>query len=80
MWEPFIEPSSFQLNVLRKCADHALDATPSTEVSLNSSKQLNVNISEPLIEVHDPGILYFPNMSRGNFCVSYLQVRFLIKW
>ncbi|CAM0910801.1 unnamed protein product [Alopecurus aequalis] len=50
MWEPFVEPSSFQLNVLRKCADHALDVTPSTEVSLNSSKQLNVNISEPLIE------------------------------
>ncbi|VAI76308.1 unnamed protein product [Triticum turgidum subsp. durum] len=50
MWEPFIEPSSFQLNILRKCADHALDVSPSTEVSLNSSKQLNVNISEPLIE------------------------------
>uniref|UniRef100_A0ACD5WZJ8 Uncharacterized protein n=1 Tax=Avena sativa TaxID=4498 RepID=A0ACD5WZJ8_AVESA len=50
MWEPFIEPSSFQLNVLRECADHALDVSPSTEVSLNSSKQLNVNISEPLIE------------------------------
>lgn len=50
MWEPFIEPSSFQLNVLRKCANHALDVSPSTEVSLNSSKQLNVNISEPLIE------------------------------
>ncbi|KAM3191147.1 hypothetical protein ACQJBY_068843 [Aegilops geniculata] len=50
MWEPFIEPSSFQLNILRKCADHALDVSPITEVSLNSSKQLNVNISEPLIE------------------------------
>ncbi|VAI88392.1 unnamed protein product [Triticum turgidum subsp. durum] len=50
MWEPFIEPSSFQLNILQKCADHALDVSPITEVSLNSSKQLNVNISEPLIE------------------------------
>jgi hypothetical protein len=58
MWEPFIEPSSFQLNVLKKCADDALDISPLTEVSLDSSKQLNVNISEPLIEVQDPGILY----------------------
>jgi hypothetical protein len=75
MWEPFIEPSSIQLNVLQKCADDALDVSPSTEVSLNSSKQLNVNISEPLIEVHDPGILYFPNMSRSNlFCLSILYV------
>jgi hypothetical protein len=65
MWEPFIEPSSFQLNVLKKCAgsDDALDISPLTEVSLDSSKQLNVNISEPLIEVQDPGILYIPNMS-----------------
>ncbi|TVU00729.1 hypothetical protein EJB05_53839 [Eragrostis curvula] len=50
MWEPFIEPSRFQLNVLRKCADCALDLSPSTDVCLSSSKQLNVNISEPLIE------------------------------
>ncbi|XP_040382901.1 uncharacterized protein LOC102719317 isoform X2 [Oryza brachyantha] len=50
MWEPFIEPSKFQLNVLRKCANHALDISPSTEVCLNSSNQLNLNISEPLIE------------------------------
>jgi hypothetical protein len=53
MWEPFIEPSRFQLNVLRKCADCALDLSPSTDVCLSSSKQLNVNISEPLIEVCD---------------------------
>ncbi|EEE67937.1 hypothetical protein OsJ_25824 [Oryza sativa Japonica Group] len=50
MWEPFIEPSKFQLNVIRKCANHALDISPSTEVWLNSSNQLNLNISEPLIE------------------------------
>uniref|UniRef100_A0A0Q3SS11 Uncharacterized protein n=1 Tax=Setaria italica TaxID=4555 RepID=A0A0Q3SS11_SETIT len=50
MWEPFIEPSRFQLNMLRKCADCALDISPSTDVCLSSSKQLNLNISEPLIE------------------------------
>ncbi|CAO2190040.1 unnamed protein product [Urochloa humidicola] len=50
MWEPFIEPSRFQLNMLRKCADCALDISPSTNVCLSSSKQLNLNISEPLIE------------------------------
>ncbi|OEL27452.1 putative vacuolar protein sorting-associated protein 13A [Dichanthelium oligosanthes] len=50
MWEPFIEPSRFQLNMLRKCADYALDISPSTDVCLSSSKQLNLNISEPLIE------------------------------
>lgn len=68
MWEPFIEPSSFQLNILRKCADHALDVSPITEVSLSSSKQLNVNISEPLIEVHDLGILYFQTCQKANYC------------
>ncbi|KAL6856895.1 hypothetical protein ACP4OV_018277 [Aristida adscensionis] len=50
MWEPFIEPSRLQLDVLRKCADCALDISPSTNVCLSSSKQLNLNISEPLIE------------------------------
>uniref|UniRef100_A0A0E0AQ59 Uncharacterized protein n=1 Tax=Oryza glumipatula TaxID=40148 RepID=A0A0E0AQ59_9ORYZ len=39
-----------KLNVIRKCANHALDISPSTEVWLNSSNQLNLNISEPLIE------------------------------
>uniref|UniRef100_A0A453IDV2 Uncharacterized protein n=1 Tax=Aegilops tauschii subsp. strangulata TaxID=200361 RepID=A0A453IDV2_AEGTS len=59
MWEPFIESSCFQLNILRKCVFHALDVSPSTVVSLNSSKQLNVNISEPFIEcviIRDKGI------------------------
>lgn len=64
-----MEPSSFQLNVLRKCADHALDISPSTEVRISSSKQLNLNISEPLIEVRDPSILYFLTC----YC-QYLQV------
>uniref|UniRef100_A0A453IDV1 Uncharacterized protein n=1 Tax=Aegilops tauschii subsp. strangulata TaxID=200361 RepID=A0A453IDV1_AEGTS len=59
-----------KLNILRKCVFHALDVSPSTVVSLNSSKQLNVNISEPFIEVHDLGILYFSNLSRDKllFC------------
>jgi hypothetical protein len=51
MWEPFVEPSRFQLNILRKCGDSGLDISPSTDVCLSSSKQLNLNISEPLIEV-----------------------------
>jgi len=50
MWEPFIEPSRFQLSMRRKCADCALNISPSTDVCLSSSKQLNLNISEPLIE------------------------------
>lgn len=50
MWEPFVEPSRFQLNMLRKCGDCGLDISPSTDVCLSSSKQLNLNISEPLIE------------------------------
>ncbi|XP_073352850.1 uncharacterized protein [Aegilops tauschii subsp. strangulata] len=62
MWEPFIESSCFQLNILRKCVFHALDVSPSTVVSLNSSKQLNVNISEPFIEVE--GILCYFKISR----------------
>jgi len=51
MWEPFVEPSRFQLHMLRKCGDCGLDLSPSTDVCLSSSKQLNLNISEPLIEV-----------------------------
>ncbi|KAJ1266962.1 hypothetical protein BS78_07G020000 [Paspalum vaginatum] len=50
MWEPFIEPSRFHLHMLRKYADCALDISPSTDVCLSSSKQLNLNVSEPLIE------------------------------
>ncbi|KAL6659540.1 hypothetical protein ACP70R_003580 [Stipagrostis hirtigluma subsp. patula] len=51
MWEPFIEPSRLQLDVIRKkSADYALDISPSTDICLSSSKQLNLNISEPLIE------------------------------
>ncbi|WVZ95400.1 hypothetical protein U9M48_041168 [Paspalum notatum var. saurae] len=50
MWEPFMEPSRFHLHMLRKFADCALDISPSTDVCLSSSKQLNLNVSEPLIE------------------------------
>lgn len=51
MWEPFIEPWCFQLNLVRKCVGNALlTASATTDVSLNSTQQLNLNITEPLIE------------------------------
>uniref|UniRef100_A0A453IE39 Uncharacterized protein n=1 Tax=Aegilops tauschii subsp. strangulata TaxID=200361 RepID=A0A453IE39_AEGTS len=80
MWEPFIESSCFQLNILRKCVFHALDVSPSTVVSLNSSKQLNVNISEPFIEESgqwsaDRMWLYI--LSRGASHLFSLEVFFL---
>ncbi|XP_019702812.1 uncharacterized protein [Elaeis guineensis] len=51
MWEPFIEPWSFQVKLIRKYAGHALlDASTITDVYLKSTNQLNLNITEPLIE------------------------------
>ncbi|XP_008812811.3 uncharacterized protein LOC103723626 isoform X2 [Phoenix dactylifera] len=51
MWEPFIEPWSFQVKLIRKHAGHALlDASTTTDVYLKSTDQLNLNITEPLIE------------------------------
>lgn len=52
MWEPFIEPWSFQVKLIRKYAGNALlDASAITDVYLKSTNQLNLNITEPLIEV-----------------------------
>lgn len=52
MWEPFIEPWSFQVKLIRKYAGNALlDASTITDVYLKSTDQLNLNITEPLIEV-----------------------------
>lgn len=75
MWEPFIEPSKFQLNVIRKCANHALDISPSTEVWLNSSNQLNLNISEPFIEVSYSVILHFHYLPVSKLpCILFLPI------
>lgn len=51
MWEPFIEPWSFQIKTVRKYAGNALlNASMVTDVYLKSTNQLNLNITEPLIE------------------------------
>ncbi|KAJ4962382.1 hypothetical protein NE237_022321 [Protea cynaroides] len=52
MWEPFIEPWNFELNFTRKNEQSALLNTSFiTNTHLMSTAQLNLNLTEPLIEV-----------------------------
>ncbi|XP_043712275.1 uncharacterized protein LOC122661037 [Telopea speciosissima] len=52
MWEPFVEPWKFQLNIIRKNEQSALLNTSFiTNFHLMSTTQLNLNLTEPLIEV-----------------------------
>eukprot|EP00268_Persea_americana_P023609 TRINITY_DN23168_c0_g2_i2.p1 TRINITY_DN23168_c0_g2~~TRINITY_DN23168_c0_g2_i2.p1 ORF type:complete len:2954 (+),score=526.87 TRINITY_DN23168_c0_g2_i2:1710-10571(+) len=51
MWEPFMEPWSFQLKLDRKREQCALlNTSVVTDIHLESTAQLNLNITEPLIE------------------------------
>ena len=52
MWEPFVEPWSFQINLMRKFDNIALlDTGTTTEVQLESTTELNVNVTTSLFEV-----------------------------
>jgi len=52
MWEPFVEPWSFLINVMRKVDNIALlDTGTMTEVQLESTTELNVNVTTSLLEV-----------------------------
>ncbi|KAJ8450353.1 hypothetical protein Cgig2_004810 [Carnegiea gigantea] len=52
MWEPFVEPWSFQINLMRKFDNIALlDTGTMTEVQLESTTELNVNVTTSLFEV-----------------------------
>ncbi|XP_062110985.1 uncharacterized protein LOC133822610 isoform X2 [Humulus lupulus] len=48
-WEPFIEPWQFEINVARK-QEMSLNNTMVTDIHLNSLAQLNLNVTEPVIE------------------------------
>ncbi|XP_068635600.1 intermembrane lipid transfer protein VPS13 isoform X2 [Aristolochia californica] len=51
MWEPFVEPWSFQLKLKRKGEENALiNRSAVTDIHLRSKAQLNLNITEPLVE------------------------------
>ncbi|KAJ1693233.1 hypothetical protein LUZ63_009931 [Rhynchospora breviuscula] len=50
MWEPFVEPWSFHSNFVRKVAGGVTRTYATTDVHLKSLKELNINITEPLIE------------------------------
>ncbi|CAL9110355.1 unnamed protein product [Musa acuminata var. zebrina] len=50
MWEPFLEPWSFELNMTRKYEGYILNGYAVTDVYLKSTKLLNFNITEPLVE------------------------------
>ncbi|KAI0504558.1 hypothetical protein KFK09_015510 [Dendrobium nobile] len=51
MWEPFVEPWSFQITLVRKGAGNFLFAQPkTTDICMDSTNQLKLNITEPLIE------------------------------
>ncbi|XP_073032093.1 intermembrane lipid transfer protein VPS13 isoform X2 [Primulina eburnea] len=52
LWEPFVEPWSFRLSVIRKHDESALfNNAIMTDISLESKAHLNLNINETLIEV-----------------------------
>lgn len=52
MWEPFIEPWMFELELNRKYdRDIAGSSSFMTDIGLKSTSQLNLNLTEPLIEV-----------------------------
>lgn len=52
LWEPFIEPWSFDIKLSRKFEANALlNNAGLTEVIVASSNQLNVNLTESLFEV-----------------------------
>ncbi|XP_059667459.1 uncharacterized protein LOC132312914 [Cornus florida] len=52
LWEPFVEPWKFQLNVTRKYEKSALlNSAIMTDFCLFSTAQLNLNVTESLVEV-----------------------------
>ncbi|CAI9097127.1 OLC1v1033463C2 [Oldenlandia corymbosa var. corymbosa] len=52
LWEPFVEPWEFLLSISRKYdKSSVLSSTIMTHIHLKSAKQLNLNITESLIEV-----------------------------
>uniref|UniRef100_A0A2P2MK19 Uncharacterized protein LOC105135080 isoform X1 n=1 Tax=Rhizophora mucronata TaxID=61149 RepID=A0A2P2MK19_RHIMU len=51
LWEPFVEPWKFQINVIRKQETTALlSSSMITDIHLSSTAQLNLNFTESLIE------------------------------
>ncbi|KAJ0968632.1 hypothetical protein J5N97_025549 [Dioscorea zingiberensis] len=51
VWEPFVEPWSFQSNIRRKAGgDAILNTSRNSEIYIKSTRQLNLNITEPLVE------------------------------
>ncbi|KAK3033803.1 hypothetical protein RJ639_034374 [Escallonia herrerae] len=52
LWEPFIEPWEFHLSITRRNEQNVLlNSAIFTDINLNSEKQLNLNLTESLIEV-----------------------------
>ena len=58
LWEPFVEPWKFQLSISRK-HDYSslLDGAMMTHAHLKSTTQLNLNLTESLIEVYKRFVL-----------------------
>lgn len=51
MWEPFIEPWSFCLELIQYVNSGFPGRPDTTDVFLSSQQELNLNITEPVIEV-----------------------------
>lgn len=72
MWEPFVEPWKFQINMIRKQEMTAhLNSSILTDIDVTSTMQLNLNCTESLIEVYS-AILHILSRSHsisilGNF-------------
>ncbi|KAK1306903.1 hypothetical protein QJS10_CPA10g00690 [Acorus calamus] len=57
MWEPFVEPWSFQLNLVRTQDQNVILSGPTvTDIHIQSAVQLNLNLTEPFLEAIFRGI------------------------
>ena len=61
LWEPFIEPWQFLLTLVREQEmSIVLNRSVSTDIVLKSTTQLNINITESLVEVYQFLFSTFP--------------------
>lgn len=65
-WEPFIEPWQFLLTLVREQEMTVLpNRSVSTNIVLKSTTQLNINITESLVEVYNILLSVFMSFSRN---------------
>lgn len=73
-WEPFIEPWQFLLTLVREQEMSVLpNRSVSTNIVLKSTTQLNINITESLVEVYKILLSLFMSFSRNLLFYVFLN-------